>query len=118
MKAICNVLWFLTFGLALAIIFAVLGVAFCCTLILIPFGLQCFKIARLAICPVGKALYTNFDIHPIGTMLWNICGMIVFPIIFLILSTIFHITIIGIPFGKQFFKLARISFLPFGAEVN
>ena len=27
------------------------------------------------------------------------------------------ITIVGIPFGKQFFKMARLSFMPFGANV-
>ena len=27
------------------------------------------------------------------------------------------ITIIGIPFGKQFFKIAKLSLMPFGAEV-
>lgn len=117
MKTICNILWFLTFGLVLAALFFVLGIAFCCTIILIPFGRQCFKIARLAIWPVGKMLGTNFDIHPIGTILWNVMGMIVFPILFLILSIPFYVSIIGIPFGKQFFKLARITFLPFGAEV-
>ena len=29
----------------------------------------------------------------------------------------FFITIIGIPFGKQFFKIARVALLPFGAKV-
>ena len=35
----------------------------------------------------------------------------------LIVGCIWCITIVGIPFGKQFFKMARLSFMPFGASV-
>lgn len=31
---------------------------------------------------------------------------------------IFCITIVGIPFGKQFFKIAKLSLMPFGAEIR
>ena len=35
-----------------------------------------------------------------------------------VMGLIFCITIIGIPFGKQFFKIAKLSLMPFGAEVR
>ena len=34
-----------------------------------------------------------------------------------LIGCVFCITIIGIPFGKQFFKIARVALLPFGAKV-
>lgn len=34
-----------------------------------------------------------------------------------VIGILLCITIIGIPFGKQFFKLAKLSLMPFGATV-
>lgn len=51
---IFNILWFLTFGLALAIYYVIAGVFFCCTIILIPFGVQSFKLAGISLWPVGR----------------------------------------------------------------
>ena len=48
-----NILWLLISGIPLAIAAAVNGLALCCTVIGIPFGLQCFKIAKLALMPFG-----------------------------------------------------------------
>lgn len=42
----------------------------------------------------------------LGNILWFIFG-----------GVLWCITIIGIPFGKQFFKIAKLALTPFGAEV-
>ncbi len=49
-----NVLWLLTFGLALCVSYLVLGVIYCITIIGIPFGIQCFKLAGISLWPVGR----------------------------------------------------------------
>jgi uncharacterized membrane protein YccF (DUF307 family) len=51
-----NVLWFILAGWWLALSQALAGVAYCLTIIGIPFGIGCFKIARLSINPLGKKI--------------------------------------------------------------
>ncbi len=53
-SAVGNVLWFLLFGLWLAIAHLVLGVTLCLTVIGIPLGLGNFKLAAVALAPLGK----------------------------------------------------------------
>lgn len=51
---IFNVLWALTFGLALFVGYLLAGLLACLTLILIPFGIQAFKLAAISVWPVGR----------------------------------------------------------------
>ena len=47
MKTLGNILWFLFTGLECAIAWFLLGIIWCITIIGIPFGRQCFKMAKL-----------------------------------------------------------------------
>lgn len=49
-----NIIWILVSGIPLAVEAALIGCLFCITIIGIPFGLQCFKIAKLALMPFGS----------------------------------------------------------------
>ena len=53
----------------------------------------------------------------LGNILWFICGGLLSGLSWVLAGLICCITIIGIPFGKQFFKVAKLSLMPFGAEV-
>ena len=53
----------------------------------------------------------------IGNILWLIFGGLLGGLAWVFAGCIWCITIVGIPFGKQFFKMARLSFMPFGASV-
>ena len=53
----------------------------------------------------------------LGNILWFICGGLFSGLSWVLAGLICCITIIGIPFGKQFFKIAKLSLMPFGAEV-
>jgi len=55
---ILNILWACTFGIALFISYLVAGILSCMTIILIPFGLQSFKLAGLSLFPVGQRVVT------------------------------------------------------------
>ena len=115
-----NIIWIIFGGLAESIAWLLIGIFFCITIIGIPFGLQCFKIAMLVICPFGKEIeYSRKSgcCQLIGNIIWIIfCGLFL-AIFNLFVGCFYCITIIGIPFGLQFFKLARLSFMPFGAKV-
>lgn len=53
----------------------------------------------------------------LGNIIWVIFGGIFIAIEYLIGSITLMVTIIGIPFGNQHFKLMRLAFSPFGKEV-
>lgn len=115
MKFLGNLIWFLLGGFLFALIHLLLGLICYITIILIPFGRQFFKMARLIAWPFGKVVDNDFDQHPYLNIIWMIGD--VYALINLIIGAVLHITIIGIPFGKQCFKIARLSAAPFGAIV-
>ena len=117
MKTLGNILWFLIVGLASAIGWFFAGIIWCITIIGIPFGKQCFKIAGLSLAPFGKTVDSNFGSHPIANILWFILCGFGFAVGYFFTGLILCITIIGIPAGKQCFKLAKIGAFPFGSTV-
>ncbi len=118
MRLIGNILWFIFGGLILAILWLVLGILLCITIVGIPFGLQCFKVVKLVIAPFGKRINTQYNKHPIANLLWAIFFGWEMALGFLIAGFLNCITIIGIPAGLQSFKLMKLAFLPFGATVE
>lgn len=88
------------------------------TIVGIPIGVQCFKLAGLAFFPFGKEVRYGGGV---GSMLLNILWLLLSGIPLAIeaaaVGLLFCITIIGIPFGKQCFKLAKLALMPFGTEV-
>ena len=117
MRFLGNVIWTLLYGFWAAAAHFLIGIIMCATLILIPFGIQHLKIARYVIWPFGKAVYIDFDRHPIMNILWVVFGGAEMALAFILVGVILCITLIGIPFAKKFFKLASLAFLPFGADV-
>ena len=118
MKTFGNILWFLCCGLwqGLAWIFA--GILWCITIIGIPIGKQCFKLSLLTFFPFGKEInYGGGTISLLANILWIIISGIPLACSAAINGIILCCTIIGIPFGIQCFKIAKLSLMPFGAEV-
>jgi uncharacterized membrane protein YccF (DUF307 family) len=116
-----NILWLIFVGIWLAIGFVVAGIVMFILIITIPFGIQAFKLAGFALWPFGRHVeYTDRVASPlriIGNILWIIFGGLWLAVNCLIGGVILCITIIGIPFGIQAFKLIPIVLMPFGAEV-
>ncbi len=117
MKSIGNLLWFLFTGLWSAIYFSIVGVLWCITIIGIPFGKQCFKFASLSLAPFGNKVKTKFSAHPIANAIWIVLFGWEMAIAFMVMGILWCITFVGIPFGTQCFKFARLSLIPFGAKV-
>ena len=118
MKLIGNILWFIFTGVGTAIAWLFTGLLWCITIIGIPFGKQAFKLARVSLFPFGTSVKTNFGAHPIANVIWVILGGLFLAIAYVVAGLLWCITIIGIPFGKQCFKLASLALSPFGARVN
>ena len=117
MKFIGNLLWVLVTGLGSAFAWLIMGLIWCVTIIGIPFGLQCFKFASLSLFPFGKKTVTNFATHPIANLLWLLFGGLGLSVSYLLMGLVWCVTIIGIPFGLQCFKMAKLALCPFGAAI-
>ena len=112
-----NILWLLLGGLTSALFWFVFGIIFYITIIGIPIGKQCFKFAELTLSPFGKEVRTKFDKHPIANIIWIIVIGVWFYLANIGYGLLLMITIIGIPFGLQYFKLAKLALIPFGAKI-
>ena len=117
MRLIGNIIWIITGGLASAVSYLALGVLWCVTVIGIPFGIQSIKMAGLVLAPFGKTVDLNFGSHPIANILWFIFGGFALWASYLVVGLLLCVTVIGIPFGLQLFKFAKLNAFPFGAKV-
>ncbi len=117
-RVLGNLLWFLLGGIVLGLCWTIAGIFWCITIIGIPWGVQCFKFAKLAFFPFGKdILYSTGAGSLLINLLWIILTGAELAIIHAAIGLVFCITIVGIPFGMQCFKLAKLALLPFGASV-
>ncbi|MGL4761915.1 MAG: YccF domain-containing protein [Sarcina sp.] len=120
MKLIGNILWFIFGGFVQGLSWVGIGLLWCITIIGIPVGIQCFKLAQLQFFPFGKEVITTDD-SPTSfllNILWLIFGGFALALGNLIAGIILCVTIIGIPFGLQSFKLAKLSLMPFGKDIR
>ena len=119
MRIIGNIIWIVFGGLLSYLAWVLAGILWCVTIIGIPVGLQCFKLASISLDPFGKEIVYE-DEGPASLLLnilWLIFGGIEMAIGNAIIGAILCITIVGIPWGKQYFKIAKLSLMPFGAQV-
>ncbi|MBC5581731.1 YccF domain-containing protein [Anaerofilum sp. BX8] len=113
-----NLLWFLLGGWAVGLGWVIAGALWCLTIVGIPIGVQCFKFAGLAFWPFGKEVaYGGGAVSLLANILWLIFSGIPMALADAALGLVFCITIVGIPFGLQCFKLAKLALMPFGASV-
>ena len=117
MNLIGNILWFALGGFLVAGLYFLGGLLMCVTIIGIPFGLQMFKIAALALSPFGRDVDMMKDAGCLNTafnILWLVLGWWEVAILHLVFAAIFAITIVGIPFAKAHWRIMKLSMLPFG----
>ena len=118
MGCIGNVLWFLLGGFVLGLSWCLAGVLWCVTIVGIPVGMQCFKLAGLSFFPFGKDVrYGGGAVSFLLNLIWLIVSGIPLAIVAAGCGLLVCVTILGIPFGLQCFKLAKLALMPFGAEV-
>ncbi|MDO4595927.1 MAG: YccF domain-containing protein [Coriobacteriaceae bacterium] len=118
MRLLGNIIWMLFGGIFTAIYWLLVGCLFCVTIVGIPLGRQAFKMASLTLAPFGKNIqYGGGAPSAVANTFWLILGGLPMAASYLVAGAINCITIIGIPFGLQSFKMAKLSLLPFGARV-
>lgn len=119
MSFIFNLLWFIFIGFELGCLWIVSGIGWAITIIGLPFAKQCFKNAGLSFFPFNKEVYTSNSgtLSLIMNILWIVFTGAPFAFAYLVAGCLLYITVIGIPLANQCFKLARVSFMPFGTRV-
>lgn len=122
MNLIGNILWLIFGGFFIFLEYMVSGLILSITIIGIPFGLQCFKIGVASLFPFGTKVVNKENTSNATSLLFNIIWIIIgglwISLSHFILGILLCITIIGIPFGKQHFKLMNIAFMPFGKDLK
>ena len=118
MKTIGNILWFIFGGFLSGLSWLIAGLLCCITVVGIPLGCQCFKFASLSFWPFGKdIIYDGGAPSTIANLIWILlCGWLM-ALENCIFGLLWTVTIVGIPFGKQFFKIAKQALTPFGARI-
>lgn len=118
MSTLGNILWIIFGGLIASILWLIAGLILCVTVVGIPFGIQCFKIANLTLCPFGREVQiARFGVFGLlGNILWILILGWELCVAHLVMALLLTITVIGIPFALQHLKLARLSLIPFGSQ--
>jgi uncharacterized membrane protein YccF (DUF307 family) len=98
------------------------GIVLCLTIIGIPFGFQCFKLAGGVLAPFGREVV---EIEPPGgapsvilNVIWIILPGLELAIMHLVLAVLFALTLVGIPIAAQHIKLLPLALLPFGRRIR
>lgn len=121
MKILGNIIWVLFGGFFIALEYFISSIGLLITIIGIPFGIQTLKLGILALWPFGSQIVdipqSNGCLSFLMNVIWFFVGGIWIFLSHLLFGVIFCITIIGIPFGIQHFKLAKLAITPFGHDV-
>ncbi len=124
MKLLFNLLWIiLGGGLVIALEYLFVGLLLCVTIVGIPFGVQCIKLAGLGLVPFGKDIREDPTAPGSGlaggllNIVWFLCAGLWIFLSHVVLALGLAVTIIGIPFALQHLKLAKLALMPFGKRV-
>lgn len=121
MKIFGNLIWLIFGGIIIAIEYFIGSLALFITIIGVPFGIQTLKMAALAIWPFGRDTRVQSRasgcLYILMNVIWLLCGGIWIALTHAIFGLLLCITIIGIPFGLQHFKLTSVALNPFGRDI-
>ncbi|HLT29932.1 MAG TPA: YccF domain-containing protein [Myxococcaceae bacterium] len=124
MRFILNLLWFVLGGFLIFIEYVAVGLLLCLTLVGIPWGLACFRLAGLGAWPFGREVVSDPSGGVLGggmrllaNVIWLVVAGIWICLTHLGLAISLAVTIIGLPFAFQHFKFALVALAPFGQRV-
>jgi uncharacterized membrane protein YccF (DUF307 family) len=121
MSILGNLIWLIFGGFIIAIEYFIGSIILMITIVGIPFGLQTLKMAALAVWPFGRDTRVHARasgcLYILMNVLWLICGGLWIALTHALFGLLLCITIIGIPFGLQHFKLTAIALNPFGRDI-
>ena len=121
MSLLGNLVWLIFGGLLVSACYFIMGLLYCITIIGIPVGVQLFKLGMLSLSPFGHDVVDRDGVMGCWSLglniLWVVFGGLEMALTHAVIGLLFCITIVGIPFGMQHFKLALLALTPFGKEI-
>ena len=122
MNLLLNIVWLIFGGFIVVIGYLLGSLILCITIIGIPFGVQCFKLAGLAIAPFGREIREKEPpggcVSVVMNIIWIILPGLELAIFHLVMALLFAVTIICLPIAAQHLKMTRLALIPFGFEVR
>jgi uncharacterized membrane protein YccF (DUF307 family) len=121
MNILGNLIWLIFGGIVIAIEYFIGSLVLFITIVGIPFGLQTLKMASLALWPFGRDTRVHARaggcLYILMNIIWLLCGGLWIAVTHALFGMLLCITIIGIPFGLQHFKLTAVALNPFGRDI-
>jgi uncharacterized membrane protein YccF (DUF307 family) len=121
MRLFGNLIWLIFGGIIIAIEYLIGSIILIITIVGIPFGVQTLKLAALSLWPFGRDTRVHARasgcLYILMNILWLLTGGLCIAITHAVFGLLLCITIIGIPFGLQHFKLTSIALSPFGRDI-
>jgi len=122
MSVLGNVIWLIFGGFIIAIQYFIGGLLMMITIVGIPFGIQAFKLGILALWPfTSKVTPTSQQggcLNTLFNIIWLFLAGFWIALNHLFWGIILSVTIVGIPFGRQHFKMAGLALTPFGYTIT
>lgn len=122
MHTLGNLIFFILGGFIVFVGYVIGGILLCLTIIGIPFGLMCFRLAGGVLAPFGRQVYETDPpsgmVAIIMNVIWILLPGLELAIMHLILAAIFAVTIVGLPLAKQHIKLLPLTLMPFGHKMR
>jgi uncharacterized membrane protein YccF (DUF307 family) len=122
MRFLLNILWAtIGGGFVQALEYLLAGVICMVTVVGIPFGAQCFKLAGLALFPFGKDFHDGGPrgvTNGVFNLLWLVFAGFWIFLTHLALAVPLAVSVIGIPFAVQHLKLGMLALMPFGVRIR
>ena len=121
MKLLGNLIWLIFGGIIISVEYLISSVLLMVTIVGIPFGLQTLKLSILALWPFGARIRMKESgsgcLSTLMNLIWIIIGGFWISLTHVFFGLLFAITIVGIPFARQHFKMAGLALTPFGKEI-
>ena len=118
MSLLGNIVFFVFGGFIIFLGYVLGGIILCVTIVGIPFGFQCFKLAGGVLAPFGRDVIPTEPpggaLSLILNIIWIILPGLELAIMHLVLAAFFAVTIVGFPLAVQHMKLVKVALLPFG----
>ena len=118
MSLLGNLVFFVFGGFVIFLGYVLGGILLCLTIIGIPFGFMCFRLAGGVLAPFGREVQQTEPpggaVAVIMNIIWIILPGLELAIMHLLLALVFALTIIGLPIAAQHMKLVPLALLPFG----
>lgn len=122
MRIIGNIIWLIFGGLEAAIGYFTGSLVLALTIVGLPWAWQTLKIGLLCLWPFGAKITDGNSpsgcLYILLNVLWIIFGGLWACLWHILCGVLLCITIIGLPWGHQHFKMAGLSLAPFGKDID